>query len=72
MNFDLQLFGERNLSKIDNPAKYCVDWNSYDAGQREGLIEHWQHEIGNTKLATSRNQFKIALTNLQREENYHE
>lgn len=47
MNFDLQLFGERNLSKIDNPAKYCVDWNSYDAGQREGLIEHWQHEISN-------------------------
>ena len=38
---------ELHLAKIDNPAEHCVDWNSYDAGQREGLIEHWQHEIRN-------------------------
>ena len=36
-----------HLAKIDNPVKYCVDWNSYDEGQREGLLWHWQHEIRN-------------------------
>ena len=38
---------EEHWAKIENPAKYCDDWNSYDNEHREGLIWHWQHEIRN-------------------------
>ena len=36
-----------HLAKIENPDKFCKEWASYDEGQREGLLWHWQHEIGN-------------------------
>ena len=36
-----------HLAKIENPAEHCAKWASFDEGQREGLLWHWQHEIGN-------------------------
>ena len=38
---------DEHLAKIENPEKFCVEWNSYNDKQREGLVCHWQHEIKN-------------------------
>lgn len=38
---------DEHFAKIDNPEKFCKEWNSYDNEHREGLILHWQHEIKN-------------------------
>lgn len=32
-------------NKIENPAKYCDDWNLKDERGQNGLIRHWQKEI---------------------------
>lgn len=41
LNKDLEL----HLKKIENPDKYCSDWNSKDERTKVGLIKHWLHEI---------------------------
>ena len=43
LNKDLEL----HLSKIENPAEYCADWDSKDEREKIGLIKHWRHEIKN-------------------------
>ena len=43
LNKDLEL----HLDKIENPEKYCTDWNFKDEREKIGLIKHWRHEIKN-------------------------
>ena len=36
-------------AKIENPAKFCENWNSRDQRAKYGLIRHWQKEIEDTE-----------------------
>ena len=38
---------DEHFAKLENPEKYCKEWNLYDEEHREGLLWHWQHEIKN-------------------------
>lgn len=42
---------ELHLAKINNPEKFCKDWNLRDERAKKGLIRHWKKEIEDTKEA---------------------
>jgi hypothetical protein len=43
----LQRQSERHEAWIDNPAAKVKGWANMSARQQQGLIRHWEKEIGN-------------------------
>lgn len=36
-----------NINYLNNPSKYCKDWDTFTDKYKAGLIKHWKKEIDN-------------------------